>query len=1032
MGTRSGQNCLSSTFLNTQRLPDWPTAQKRPLYLAPTYSSLLTSAIVILGGFTSIFMLVSLFIKEKLYIGEATVATICGVVFGPHAANLINPLTWGNTDQITLEFSRIVLVVQCFAVGVELPKAYMERHWRSVVFLLVPVMTFGWLITSLFIWWMIEPLSWLESLVVAACVTATDPVLASSVVGKGKFAKRVPKHLRDILSAESGCNDGMAFPFIYLALYLVRYDLNASHTIYHWFCFTVLYECIFGAFYGVMVGLIGRHAIRLAERKGIIDRESFLVFYFVLALFCAGSGSLLGMDDLLVGFAAGVGFSNDGWFSERTEESHVSNVIDLLINLAYFVYFGTIIPWDQYNAPDHGITPWRLVVIAIMVIFFRRIPAMLLFKSFIPDIKTWREALFAGHFGPIGVGAIFVAILAIAELETEETTPLAHLPPPGSREYELIYLVWPIVSFLVITSILVHGSSIAVFTLGKRINTLTLTLSYTVDNEKGPAWMQRLPRIGPSGSKSLSRASSFSDADEKLDILPGTLPGPGGFPKAFLRRQKDEEYEAKTDSRPSSQKPGRRRKKKNWDSEMGPGGPISASAIMPAPRSDSNLPNLESGSETLFEKSGEPSPEAPLKSPESSPERGGRRSRSMSPGGRAPPRRSETEVEAYEEGHQVVIEDEDGNVLETFDARGKSDEAKAAEIEAVRKRLGNDQSGKYVKHRHESRTQDEGEEFEQPAGGSAEPAEPPEKSLKHRFANWKGFGRTKDEGAGESSRKEKPEHIKRRGAAHAYQFGNTIIVEDEDGEVIKKYTIPPAEGDRRRTYGQDQLRQGMQRMGTWVGLGRPDNATGPEVPTTGEGGADVAKEGGDDRDADKKPGQTAKKLEKPKRRNSDDESQDDGLRMTISRTQRYGLTGLQKPGVGESERPSLTTSSGRRLSTRDFLMQMQQLDPKKKLQQVDESDAPEEVKRELKQKVEKEYAGDRRGSRPTSDRPDGDYFSAPHRPQAPRAQTSESIETIEEEIPTHDVRSSLVRHGKGQTAAEARRKRLATINSNEE
>src|SRR5947209_4907890 len=268
---------------------------------------------IILGGFTSLFMLCSSFIKERLYIGEATVATIAGLIFGPHGANLINPFTWGNTDQITLEFSRIVLVVQCFAVGVELPKAYMERHWRSVVFLLLPVMTFGWLMTSVFIWWMIVPLTWLEALAVAACVTATDPVLASSVVGKGKFAKRVPKHLRDVLSAESGCNDGMAFPFIYLSIYLLRYNLHAREVIFHWTCYTILYECIFGAVYGVLVGYAGRHAIRLAERRGLIDRESFLVFYFVLALFCAGSGSMLGMDDLLIGFSAGVGFSNDGW-----------------------------------------------------------------------------------------------------------------------------------------------------------------------------------------------------------------------------------------------------------------------------------------------------------------------------------------------------------------------------------------------------------------------------------------------------------------------------------------------------------------------------------------------------------------------------------------------------------------------------------------------------------------------------------------------------------------------------------------------
>jgi NhaP-type Na+/H+ or K+/H+ antiporter len=200
----------------------------------------------------------------------------------------------------------------------------------------------------------------------------------------------------------------------------------------------------------------------MGGERALIDRESFLVFYFVLALFCAGSGSLLGMDDLLVGFSAGVGFSNDGWFTQKTEESHVSNVIDLLINLAYFVYLGTIIPWGLYNAPQIGLTPWRLVVVSIFVILFRRIPIMMALKPIIPDIKTWREALFAGHFGPIGVGAIFVAILARAELETESTTPLAELPPPGSEHYALVELIWPITTFLVISSILVHGSSIAV------------------------------------------------------------------------------------------------------------------------------------------------------------------------------------------------------------------------------------------------------------------------------------------------------------------------------------------------------------------------------------------------------------------------------------------------------------------------------------------------------------------------------------------------------------------------------------------
>src|SRR5277367_4035023 len=634
---------------------------------------------VILGGFTSLFMLCSSFIKERMYIGEATVATLCGVIFGPHAANLIDPSTWGNVDQITLEFSRIVLVVQCFAVGVELPKYYMEKHWRSVVFLLLPVMTFGWLMTSLFIWWMVPPLDWLESLCVAACVTATDPVLASSVVGKGKFAKRVPKHLRDLLSAESGCNDGMAFPFIYLALYIIQYRSDPKEVSFHWIVIGILYECVFGAIYGFTIGWIGRHGIKYAERHDLVDRESFLVFYFVLALFCAGSGSMLGMDDLLIGFAAGVGFSNDGWFTQKTEESHVSNVIDLLLNLAYFVFLGSIIPWEQYNNADLGLTPWRLVIIAIFVILFRRIPIMMVLKPIIPDIRTWREALFAGHFGPIGVGAIFAAILARAELETESTTPLAVIPQPGTKDYQLIYLIWPVTTFLVMSSILVHGSSIAVFTLGRHINTLTLTFSYTQDNE--PGWMNRLPRIS-SQSRSMSKASLESSL-ETPEFPPGVLP-PTGFPGNFLRRQREEDTE-KAGSRPSSLRPYRRKKKRD-----GAGGPVSQSAIAPQRHSEPHLLSQESGSDTLNEKLGEPSPDsvepsitgertAPSSS-RTSPDRGQSGRQRLARHSMDPARPAE--VEAYEEGHQIIVEHEEGNVLTTADTGGMSPEEKRAIIEA--------------------------------------------------------------------------------------------------------------------------------------------------------------------------------------------------------------------------------------------------------------------------------------------------------------------------------------------------------------
>ncbi|KAH0544368.1 hypothetical protein FGG08_001509 [Glutinoglossum americanum] len=915
-------------------------------------------AYIILGGFTSLFMLVSLFVKEKLYIGEATVATICGIIFGPHAANLFDPSSWGNVDQITLECSRIVLVVQCFAVGVELPRAYMEKHWRSVSFLLVPVMTFGWLITSLIIWWMIPSLNWLESLLCASCVTATDPVLASSVVGKGKFAKRVPKHLRDVLSAESGCNDGMAFPFIYLSLFLIHYRPDATQVFYRWFCFTVLYECIFGAVFGFLIGYAGRHAIKLAEKHDLIDRESFLVFYFVLALFCAGAGSTLGVDDLLVGFAAGVGFSNDGWFLEKTEESHVSNVIDLLLNLAYFVYFGAIIPWSQFNIPDMGVTPWRLAVIAVFVILFRRIPIMLLLKPLIPDIKTWRESLFAGHFGPIGVGAIFASILARAEMETHSTTPLAELPDPGTDHYALIVLIWPITCFLVISSILVHGSSIAVFTLGKHINTLTITMSYTQATEE-PSWMSRLPRI-QSTSKSMNKKFDIEtdSLGEKLpEYPPGTLP-PIGVPGNFLLRRQREE-DTPNQSRPSSRPPSLMLSRgRKWDSGVGPGGPISQSAISPQKRNDITAPS-RSGSETPNKKSSE-SPRN-----ESSPSDGEANKRPDS-------QQVSSGIEVYQEGSHIVVEDEEGNVLD----EGKVEESGLKEQAEI--------------------ARDQAKDHLESSGN-------PYQNLKKKIGafDWKKH----IIGGGPSSLEEGKPKQHKRGPALAYQFGNTIIVEDEDGEVVKKYDIPPATrpDSRKASYiGTEAQRQALHRMGTWVGLGKNDGETGE----LGEG--------------------------KPNKGEDDD---DDRVRFTLN--------------------------DGRRFSKADFIRQIQQLDPKARCEVVGRSNVPpdfkHEVNREAREEAQREADTSRQALSASSSSLTGEPKKFVERKTSGRdtAPTSAGVKLVgsneggsqgptslefadshEAEIPYHPVSSDLEKYsklpGRQPTAAEMRRRQLASTDSRED
>lgn len=926
---------------------------------------------IILGGFTSLFMLCSSVIKERLYIGEATVATICGIIFGPHAANLIDPSTWGNVDKITLEFSRIVLVVQCFAVGVELPKSYMERHWRSVTLLLIPVMTFGWLATSLFIWGLIPGLNWLDSLCIAACVTATDPVLASSVVGKGKFAKRVPKHLRDLLSAESGCNDGMAFPFIYLALYIIRYRGHPDKVALHWFCNTILYECIFGAVFGVVVGYAARRAIRYAHERDLIDRESFLVFYFVLALFCAGAGSILGLDDLLVGFACGVGFSNDGWFTEKTEEAHVSNVIDLLINLAFFVYFGAIIPWNQFNADVLHLNAWRLVVLGILVLLFRRLPIMLALKPIIPDIKTWREALFAGHFGPIGVGAIFVAILARAELETETTTPLAVLPEPGFEHLNIIELIWPITTFLVIVSIIVHGSSIAVFTLGKRINTLTLTMSYTTANEDGPSWTERLPRIQSRSRSSMSarRPDEESSLDEKADYAPDSVPA------NFLRRQKEED----TPSKPRSR---RRSRKHQWDSGRGPGGPISQSAIAPQRKRDDD--------ETR-----------PSNAPRSDSEEPGRSPKKDQDSSESP---DEREAEIFEEGDQTVYEDEEGNVLEVEDSREiQSDEPRESHERAEGRRLVSDEDIHHGVARKEHNPYEE--DGPKVLGKMEHAGEEPEKANEQarkdwrqrmkRMGHWGDYHHQLDEKGEEVKEKPKPET--KRGPARAYQFGNTIIVEDEDGEVLKTYDIPAPPKKNKGDEGSGAAsRPGrfQRRMSTAMSLaGWKKDEAGPSDAT--EDATDGKRKRGKDVGVDE---------------------DDERLRFTIN-------------------------TGGHRMSKAEFIQQIQQLDPRARAKFVEGSDVPDAIKEEAGRHAKSDRKGlakdlqrlptDRSIMVPARE-PEG-YFDTAVVKQVRSGENAAAgpegltlIDSNDQDIPLHDV-SGQVRNMKSGSETPAQRRRVEAM-----
>ncbi|KAI7858864.1 Sodium/hydrogen exchanger family-domain-containing protein [Circinella umbellata] len=386
-----------------------------------------------LGGFVMIFGLYSLVIKEKLYISEAVIATLSGLflrIIVTHDSTAF----WEYENDLNRQFSRIAIAVQVMATGIALPKKYLWKEWKSLLSLLVPVMSWMWVISGACVWWLIPSLNFLEALMIASCFTPTDPVLANSIV-QGHFAeKHVPLHIRHLLAAESGANDGLGFPFLFLAIYLIQ--LSTGDAILTWTYQIMFYEVTVSIICGAVIGYLARKVLRFSHEKKLVDEESFALYPIMLALFLMGTLGLLGSDDLLACFIAGNAFTWDGWYHVETK------------NVAG--------PWSSWIEIGYS----KLLLMALLVHLFRRLPAILiLYKKFIPAIHSLPEALFTGWFGPMGVGSVFYCAVAVETIKNSDNGFVF--------SHSVEHYIEPIVYFIVLSSIIMHGLSIPILQSAK-------------------------------------------------------------------------------------------------------------------------------------------------------------------------------------------------------------------------------------------------------------------------------------------------------------------------------------------------------------------------------------------------------------------------------------------------------------------------------------------------------------------------------------------------------------------------------------
>lgn len=136
-------------------------------------------------------------------------------------------------------------------------------------------------------------------------------------------------------------------------------------------------------------------------------------------------------------------------------QSHQCSFVEILTVILGYTF--------EAQSMTPSITPGRLVAFLVLVLAFRRLPIVLLLYRWIPDIRTFREALFCGHFGPMGLGAVFLSMEARGWLENESGTPDPYPPHygrPFTNREKAVYVVWPLVAFIVFGSTLVHGLSV--------------------------------------------------------------------------------------------------------------------------------------------------------------------------------------------------------------------------------------------------------------------------------------------------------------------------------------------------------------------------------------------------------------------------------------------------------------------------------------------------------------------------------------------------------------------------------------------
>jgi NhaP-type Na+/H+ or K+/H+ antiporter len=368
------------------------------------------------------------------WLNEPLLALALGVLIGPKGLGWLDLAQYGEEREIIETVARFTLVIVLVAVGVEL-RGYVSAQWRPLSVLVLGGAALMWGVSTLLVWW-IAGLELFPSILVGAVLAPTDPIL-SATVSTGRVAREtLPERTRNLLSAESSARHGIGLVLVLLpALLIVEPDSEAWR---HWLTDVLLWKGLVAVIIGGVAGyVVGRLQAWSAARDYTETVTGPLAALFLaLALGLASTVELMKIDGALAVLVAGVVYArvrSRGGPKNKLDEEHrdYQHVIKQVLQVPIFALFGAALPWDRWE--ELG---WKGPALVVAILLLRRIPAVLLLKPVVGQLRGWSEALFVGWFGPVGVGALFFAAVATKETHDEQ--------------------IWTIVTLIIAATIVAH------------------------------------------------------------------------------------------------------------------------------------------------------------------------------------------------------------------------------------------------------------------------------------------------------------------------------------------------------------------------------------------------------------------------------------------------------------------------------------------------------------------------------------------------------------------------------------------------